>query len=225
MLPSRGGVICHHLPTKGLRSNRTAFASCLTYFHYTIHIGKIKGVTLMFFYFVLSSYLSRTYGNLGAGPISEKPDISTCNPIASALLTCNPIAYGIIGIFLNLISLFEILTGLLPNFAGVQIAVAKLPPLSFRDFAKLEPLPFLVVVLFFCHSSPDLTPCTLGRSYFQISNHCQGFQESQLPLEIFSLEKFPCTQQRPLYFPSLLVPFGIASLLLQSCEISHSPFG
>lgn len=132
---------------------------------------------------------------MGAGPISEKPDISTCNPIASALLTCNPIAYGIIGIFLNLISLFEILAGLLPNFAGVQIAVAKLTPLSFRDFAKLKPLPFLVVVFFFCHSSPDLTLCTLGRSCFQSPNHSQGFQESQLPLEIFFLEKFPCMWQ------------------------------
>lgn len=106
-----------------------------------------------FFKIALSSYLSRTYGKFGAGLISEKPDISTCNRIASALLTCNPIAYGIIGISLNLISPFEILAGLLPNFAGVQIAVAKLPPLSLRDFATLKPIPFLVVVLFFCHVS------------------------------------------------------------------------
>ena len=56
---------------------------------------------IKFFKIVLSSYLSRTYGKFGAGLISEKPDTSRCNRIASALLTCNPIASRIIGISLT----------------------------------------------------------------------------------------------------------------------------
>ena len=73
MLPSRKGSYARefhplHLPPRS-RSNRTAFASRLTCFHYILHIVKIKRVSLVFFelFFDVSSYLSRTYGKFTAG--------------------------------------------------------------------------------------------------------------------------------------------------------------